>query len=167
MSEYTDQLYKTAQKHVSEIMQIVGDLRHVADTEKIENDHFRKNLAAMEKENKRLNELLFAYDQTRTPPNPVHVRLLENNKLLKEVVDTLPKTVDEITIVIGMRLWTIMSGKIPLDKPREITVTAILREGVIEGNEPKSSDDSGIITFNNYCYSTREAAKAAKEEGAR
>ena len=49
MSEYTDQLYKTAQKHLSEVMTLFGDMRFVSDRCAIENKQLKFHLEGRQK----------------------------------------------------------------------------------------------------------------------
>ncbi len=103
-------------------------------------------------------ELLFAYDQTRTPPNPIHIKLLKENKRLREIVDKLPKkeAVEQAIRIIGSSVQT-----------HEHWLAYRKRGGA---SEPLCGDQKHQEEcLNDYAQvtrvlnSTREAAEAAKE----
>ncbi len=78
---------------------------------------------------------------------------------LRATVDKLPKTADGVSIVLRMTVWTLEDGK-----AWEWTVAGIGLD--IGGDYYLWLDDgepSRMVSEPGQCYSTREAAEAAKE----
>ena len=79
----------------SDGQRMVARVHKIDGMQCLRNQLFQKDKMVTQKEQeiKRLEELVFAYDQTRIPLNPVHVRLVEENKRRWKVLQTITDTI--------------------------------------------------------------------------
>jgi hypothetical protein len=77
------------------------------------------------------------------------------NAKLRAIVAKLPKTADGVPVVPGMNLWELSTHQYPMHTEQFI-------EEVVSISQPRGFGGSPNAFCR--CYSTREAAEAAKEE---
>jgi len=115
-----------------------------------------EELAEANERAERAEELAFAYDQTRSPMNPTHKRLLEELERLRAIVAKLPRTADGVPVVPGRdTVWNWL--------PRGLHSKCSWVECAVEIRQPynEAMYDYVDISEVGKCYSTREAAEAA------
>ena len=84
-------------------------------------------------------------------------RIIEKCNSLQAIVDKLPRGGDGVAVVPGMDVWLIDDGG--------DVFQWLVRSVNVDGQLKGTFHSTKMGSYASYCYSTREAAEAAKKEG--